>query len=143
MSDSTHVTYLPYVLDAATCAIGSLLIYSGVKGTFIDPLAWAKGFGLPTATPENVVLFPSATGRNLGAGIFVWAMILLREREILGIFLMCWQDISMDFITYPEPSYSYGAVLVIVDRLTNMKRFIPCKDTCNAEEVTRLYIRHV
>jgi hypothetical protein len=28
----------------------------------------AKGFGLPTTTQENVVLFPSATGRNLGAG---------------------------------------------------------------------------
>lgn len=39
MSGSGSLTYLPYVLDAATCAIGSLLIYSGVKGTFVDPLA--------------------------------------------------------------------------------------------------------
>ncbi|KAL4987321.1 hypothetical protein BDW68DRAFT_177925 [Aspergillus falconensis] len=84
------MSYLSYFLDAATCAIGSLLLYSGVKGTFIDPLAWAKGFGLPSATPENVVLFPSATGRNLGAGCFVWSMILLREKKMLGIFLICW-----------------------------------------------------
>lgn len=50
----------------------------------------AKFFGLPTATAENVVLFPSATGRNLGAGIFVWALTLLGERRALGIFLLCW-----------------------------------------------------
>ncbi|KAJ5242269.1 uncharacterized protein N7469_000596 [Penicillium citrinum] len=105
MSGSGSLTYLPYVLDAATCAIGSLLIYSGVKGTFVDPLAWAKGFGLPTATPENVVLFPSATGRNLGAGFFVWTMIILRERMVLGIFLMCWSwaGIADTKVLYAHP----------------------------------------
>jgi hypothetical protein len=32
----------------------------------------------------------SATGRNLGAGIFVWIMTLLGERKVLGVFLLCW-----------------------------------------------------
>lgn len=52
--------------------------------------AGAHFFGLPTATSENVVLFPSATGRNLGAGIFVCILTLLGERRVLGIFLLCW-----------------------------------------------------
>ncbi|KAL4867589.1 hypothetical protein BDV12DRAFT_198010 [Aspergillus spectabilis] len=90
MSAISPVSYYSYFLDAATAIIGSLLIYSGVLGTFIDPLRLAKFFGLPTATSENVVLFPSATGRNLGAGIFVWILTLLGERKALGIFLLCW-----------------------------------------------------
>ncbi|KAJ4389515.1 hypothetical protein N0V93_006985 [Gnomoniopsis smithogilvyi] len=73
-----------------TPIIGSLLVYSGVKGTFINPLSWAKGYGLPTATVETVVTFPAATGRNLGAGFFVWAMILTGQRKSLGVFLTCW-----------------------------------------------------
>ncbi|KAF2795014.1 hypothetical protein K505DRAFT_240861 [Melanomma pulvis-pyrius CBS 109.77] len=73
-----------------TPIIGSLLIYSGIKGTFINPLEWAKGYGLPTATAETVVVFPAATGRNLGAGFFVWAMIVAGQRTTLGVFLTCW-----------------------------------------------------
>jgi hypothetical protein len=92
-----------------TPIIGSLLIYSGIKGTFINPLECtcheslynlhpetnssrlgAKGYGLPTATAETVIVFPAATGRNLGAGFFVWAMILTGQRSTLGVFLTCW-----------------------------------------------------
>ncbi|KAH8597602.1 hypothetical protein B0O99DRAFT_739604 [Bisporella sp. PMI_857] len=83
-------SYYSYALDAATLTIGSALIYSGVLGTFINPLALARFFGFPKATDEMVILFPSATGRNLGAGIFVWLMTLLGERKALGIFLLCW-----------------------------------------------------
>ncbi|KAG0158414.1 hypothetical protein PDIDSM_5928 [Penicillium digitatum] len=54
-----------------------------------------------------------------------------------------WQDISMDFITHLPLSYGYDAILVMVERLTKMKHFIHCKGTCNAEEVARLYTRHV
>ncbi|KAI3318556.1 hypothetical protein HD806DRAFT_540168 [Xylariaceae sp. AK1471] len=90
MSSSAAQQYYSYFLTAFPCLIGTLLLYSGFVGTFISPLYWAKGFGLPTATKENVVLFPSATGRNLGAGFFVWTMILLGERKILGIFFICW-----------------------------------------------------
>ena len=49
----------------------------------------------------------------------------------------------MDFITHLEPSHGYDAILVVVDRLTKMKHFIPCKGTCNAEEVARLYTRYI
>jgi hypothetical protein len=112
MLELSAIQYFSYFLDAATFVIGSLLIYSGVLGTFVNPLACnytsmpscsphhlgttnryhvvARFFGLPTATAENIVLFPSATGRNLGAGIFVWVMTFLGEKKALGIFLLCW-----------------------------------------------------
>ncbi|KAK9652865.1 hypothetical protein HCH54_010281 [Aspergillus fumigatus] len=54
-----------------------------------------------------------------------------------------WQDISMDFITGLVPSRGYDAILVVVDRLTKMRHFIPCQTTCDAEGVARLYIRHI
>jgi transposase InsO family protein len=54
-----------------------------------------------------------------------------------------WRDISMDFITHLTPSQGYDAILVVVDRLTKMRHFIPCKSTCGAEEVARLYTRYI
>lgn len=54
-----------------------------------------------------------------------------------------WRDISMDFITHLPPSCNFDAVLVIVDRLTKMRHFIPCTGTCDAEEVARLYVQHI
>jgi hypothetical protein len=54
-----------------------------------------------------------------------------------------WKDISMDFITHLTPSNGFDAILVIVDRLTKMKHFIPCKSTCSAEDVAHLYVEHI
>lgn len=79
-----------YFLTAITMAMGTALLYSGVVGTFIDTLGWAKGFGMPTATEETAVLFASATGRNLGAGFFVWTQILRGDKRMLGMFMICW-----------------------------------------------------
>jgi transposase InsO family protein len=49
----------------------------------------------------------------------------------------------MDFIVQLPNCQGYNAILVVVDRLTKMKHFIPCKTTCNAEEVARLFVRYV
>ncbi|KAK7942451.1 uncharacterized protein PG986_011564 [Apiospora aurea] len=96
-SNAYHAPYL-VLLDGACMIVGSLLIFSGVLGTFIsvpkllfiDVLEVADIYGLGTAHPETWVLMPAAAGRNLGAGIFVWTMSLLGERRSLGIFLLCW-----------------------------------------------------
>ncbi|KAK3382211.1 hypothetical protein B0T24DRAFT_3689 [Lasiosphaeria ovina] len=105
MSEAGAIPYYSYALNGITLAIGSALIYTGVWGTFVNPLSLAKFFGLPTATRENVVLFPSSTGRNLGAGIFVWILTLLGERRTLGIFLLCWSwaGIADTKILYEHP----------------------------------------
>jgi hypothetical protein len=61
----------------------------------------------------------------------------------LSIPERAWQDLSMDFITHLPESQSCDAVLVVVNRLTKMKHFIPCKGTCDAKEVARLFTEHV
>jgi hypothetical protein len=54
-----------------------------------------------------------------------------------------WKDVSMDFITHLPMCEGYNAILVVVCRLTKMKHFIPCNDTCDAEEVARLYLKYI
>ena len=54
-----------------------------------------------------------------------------------------WSDISMDFITHLPESNGFDSVLVVVDRLTKFRHYIPCRSTCDAEEVARLFRDHV
>ncbi|KAK6858837.1 hypothetical protein PG995_004690 [Apiospora arundinis] len=90
MASGSFTSYFPQMLDGAGMIVGSLLIYSGVLGTFVSIPKLADIYGLGSATRETWVLMPAATGRNLGAGIFVWILTLLGERKTLGIFLLCW-----------------------------------------------------
>ncbi|KAH0358938.1 hypothetical protein KCU65_g10168, partial [Aureobasidium melanogenum] len=50
-----------------------------------------------------------------------------------------WKDLSMDFITHLPESNGFDAILVVVCRLTKFRRIIPCKGTCGAEELARLF----
>lgn len=54
-----------------------------------------------------------------------------------------WRDVSMDFITHLPESQGHDAILVVVDRLTKMRHFVACHGTCDAEEVSRLFTKHV
>ncbi|GJP81410.1 hypothetical protein CLOP_g11565 [Closterium sp. NIES-67] len=50
----------------------------------------------------------------------------------------------MDFVTsLPVGSSGKDTVLVVVDRLTKMAHFIPCRTTITAEETARLFISTV
>jgi hypothetical protein len=54
-------------------------------------------------------------------------------------------SISMDFIgALPETAsdQQYDSILVIVDRLTKMARFIPCHTTTTAAELAHLFVDH-
>ena len=54
-----------------------------------------------------------------------------------------WRHISMDFITSLPWSNGFNAILVVVCRLTKMRHFIPCWDTCTAEQLAELYAYHI
>jgi len=54
-----------------------------------------------------------------------------------------WKDLSMDFVTGLPKSNGYDAILVVVCRLTKFRHLIPCKSTCNAEDVARLFRDHI
>ncbi|GJP29614.1 hypothetical protein CLOM_g18793, partial [Closterium sp. NIES-68] len=55
-----------------------------------------------------------------------------------------WQYVTMDFVTgLPAGSSENDAVFVVVDRLTKMTHFAPCRTTITAEETARLFISTV
>ena len=54
-----------------------------------------------------------------------------------------WSSVSMDFITDLPPSNSFDSIYVVVDRLTKMAHFVPCKNTSSSEDTARLFLDNV
>lgn len=56
-----------------------------------------------------------------------------------------WADVSMDFITKlpPAADSGYDAIMVVVDRLSKMAHFIPCRSNLTAHDAADLYLQHV
>lgn len=55
-----------------------------------------------------------------------------------------WDIVSMDFITgLPVTANGYSAIMVVVDKLTKMARFIPCTENVGAQETAELYCKYV
>ncbi|WAR56379.1 hypothetical protein PtB15_7B227 [Puccinia triticina] len=54
-----------------------------------------------------------------------------------------WTDISYDLITDLPESRSHDSILTVVDRLTKMAHFIPCRKSMNAEQLADLMAEHV
>ncbi|GJP82565.1 hypothetical protein CLOP_g12808, partial [Closterium sp. NIES-67] len=55
-----------------------------------------------------------------------------------------WQHVTMDFVTgLPATETGNDAVLVVVDRLTKMAHFAPCRTTITAEDTAKLFISTV
>lgn len=55
-----------------------------------------------------------------------------------------WSSISMDFIVGLPPSTNgYTCIWVVVDRLTKMAHFIPCKETINSEGLAHLFLDNI
>ena len=49
----------------------------------------------------------------------------------------------MDFVVGLPWSNGFDAILVVVDRLTKETRLVSCRETCIAEDLADLFIRHV
>lgn len=80
-------------LDITTAVIGLMLLGSGLYG-LLNPSNMARGFGIVSVTREMLVFYPGLAGRNLCAGITVWAFKFAGQRRALGIFLMCWSLVA-------------------------------------------------
>src|SRR5690606_20211429 len=66
---------------------------------------------------------------------------LLRPLEIPA---KPWDSVSMDFIVQlPQTPRGHDAILVVVDRLTKMGRFIPTTTKATAPETATLFFQHV
>ena len=54
-----------------------------------------------------------------------------------------WASISMDFIVKLPLSQNFDSILVVVDRLTKMSHFIPCREAMAARELAELVFANV
>ena len=55
-----------------------------------------------------------------------------------------WECVTADRITsLPKTKQGYTAILVVVDRLTRMTHFIPCKTESTAQDMARLFVDYV
>ncbi|CAH0039009.1 unnamed protein product [Clonostachys rhizophaga] len=76
-------------LDIITGAIGTLLVGSGLYGV-VSPAKMGRAFGVIDVTRDMAVFYPGIGGRNISAGLAVWAMTFTGQRRALGTFLICW-----------------------------------------------------
>jgi hypothetical protein len=56
-----------------------------------------------------------------------------------------WEEVTMDFVTnLPESSVcGFTGILVIVDRLTKMAIYLPCRKDIDSPELARMFFEHV
>lgn len=55
-----------------------------------------------------------------------------------------WEDISMDFIgPLPKTSRGHDFILVVVDRLSKMAHFLPCKQNINGPGLAQLFLDRI
>jgi transposase InsO family protein len=54
-----------------------------------------------------------------------------------------WSSISMDFVTGLPWSNGNDAIWVVVDRLTKMRHFVPCRTTTSSSDLADLFLQNV
>ena len=54
-----------------------------------------------------------------------------------------WKSIAMDFITDLPYSDRYDTILVIIDRLTEMSHFIPCRKDLEVPQFATLFLKGI
>ncbi|WWC59806.1 uncharacterized protein I303_102368 [Kwoniella dejecticola CBS 10117] len=74
--------------------IGLALVGSGTYG-IIKPLNMAHIFGILNAGQPEVLFYPGLAGRNLAAGLAVFALNYQRQYKALGTFLFCWMTVGV------------------------------------------------
>ena len=54
-----------------------------------------------------------------------------------------WKSIAMDFVADLPNSDGYDTILVVIDRLTKMSHFIPCRKDLDARQFATLFLKEI
>ena len=55
-----------------------------------------------------------------------------------------WEDISMDFVgPMPETKRGVDTIFVVVDRLSKMAHFLPCRQDITGQQVAALFVNRI
>ena len=87
---------------------------------------------------KEFVLFYDTCSRSKNPRQFLYKLL-----QLLPIPKQTWSFISMDFITDLPSSRNFDAIFVIIDPLTKMAHFIPCKKTITKEENIRFFVDNI
>jgi hypothetical protein len=68
-------------------ALAAFMLFLGVRG-LLAPLVAAKGFGLPLIDGADAHWLQIKAGRDLCAGLSLVALLALRQRRIMAVFLL-------------------------------------------------------
>lgn len=62
----------------------------------------------------------------------------------IAIPFYCWEQVTLDLITgLPKTRDGYDSCVVLVDRLSKMVHYVPCKKSITSAEMARLFVREV
>ncbi len=70
-----------------TLLLGAFMLYVSIL-TRVDPVAAAKGFGLPLSGSEALPWLSVKSGRDLGIGLAIVCLVLARQRLAAGVFML-------------------------------------------------------
>ena len=54
-----------------------------------------------------------------------------------------WKSFAMDFFTDLPNSDGYNTILVVIDRLTKISRFVPCRQDLDARQFATLFLKEI
>ena len=54
-----------------------------------------------------------------------------------------WEEITIDFMRELLESDGFNPILIVIDRLSKMQRYLPAKTTQTAEDVVNIYITDI
>ncbi|PTL82005.1 DUF4267 domain-containing protein [Vitiosangium sp. GDMCC 1.1324] len=87
----THRNDLSWKLTSPTAVLtlllGAFMLFLSIRTT-VDPVGAARGFGLPLSGSEALPWLSVKSGRDLGVGLALVALVAIRQRLAAGVFVL-------------------------------------------------------